>query len=138
MNDCKKCQALLVEALYGELDPKEKDFFAKHTASCPACEAEFEALAKTLRTMDERVRPEPGREFWDGYWDRLSRQMEKEGAAEETPPSWEKTPGRTWGFLPRWAFQTAAALALIVAGIFIGRTIFSPRSVSVEASLPAM
>jgi len=138
MKGCKKCRALLVEALYGELDPKENDFLEKHAASCPACAAEFEALTETLRTMDERVRPERDQGFWDGYWDRLSRRMEEERAIEAISPSPQKNLGRTWGFLPRWAFQAVAALALIVAGIFFGRTIFSPRSVSVEASRPAV
>jgi Putative zinc-finger len=134
MRECKKCQDVLVEALYGDLDPKQKSFFENHIDSCPSCAAEFRALTQTLKTMDKRVRPEPGREFWDGYWDRLAGRMGKEAQAEETPRSWARKFGRAWNLAPRWAFQAVAALALIVAGIFVGRTILSPPRAPVEVS----
>jgi hypothetical protein len=139
MKGCKECRARLVEALYGELGPKEKDAFEKHVAACPACAAELKALTETLKAMDERVRPEPGQDFWDGYWDRLSRRMEDHKKAEAAAPTSQPlkvSPGRIWSFRPGWVFQAAAALVLIVAGIFIGRTVFSPRRASLEASRP--
>lgn len=134
MRDCKKCQDLLVEALYGDLDPGQKTLFENHIGSCPSCAADFKALAETLKTMNERVRPEPGGEFWDGYWDRLAGRMEKKAEAGEVSRSWAKRLGRAWNLAPRWAFQAVAALALIVAGIFIGRTILSPPRAPVEAA----
>lgn len=140
MKGCERCRGFLVEALYGELDPEEKSFLDGHIGSCPACAAEFKALKETMKAMDKRVRREPGREFWDGYWDRLSRrlEMEKETGTEKARRSWGKKPGgiRTWA--PRWAFQAAAAVALIVAGILIGRTLFAPRRLPVVAALPAV
>jgi hypothetical protein len=137
MKGCKKCRQLLVQALYDELAPEEKGSFERHVASCPGCAAEFKALTETLRTMNGRARSDPGREFWDGYWDRLAGRLEKEKAVEDKPRSGAETRGRTWSLRPRWAFQAAAALALVVAGIFVGRLVFSPRPVSVEASRPA-
>jgi hypothetical protein len=134
MKDCKKCSGLLVEALYGELDPEAKSFFDMHVGSCPACAAEFRALTETLKTMDERSRPEPGQDFWDGYWDRLASRRGREKAAEMMPRSWGKRFGRAWSRAPRWAFQAAAALVLIVIGVFIGREVFSPPRTPVEAS----
>ena len=83
MRDCKKCRVLLAEALYGDLDPEQRTFFENHIASCPACAAEFKALTETLKTMDKRVRPEPGQDFWNGYWDRLSQRMEEERVGQE-------------------------------------------------------
>lgn len=134
MKDCKRCSGLLVEALYGELDPKVKAFFDGHIDSCPACAAEFKALTESLKVMDERVRPDPGKDFWDGYWDRLAGRMGKEQAAEKMPRSWGKRLGRIWSLSPRWAFQAAAALVLIAIGVFIGRGVFSPQRTPVEAS----
>lgn len=134
MKDCKKCSGLIVEALYGELDPKAKAFFDGHIGSCPPCAAEFKSLTETLKAMDKPARPEPGPDFWDGYWDRLSRRMGKEQAAEKMPRSWGKRLGRIWSLAPRWASQAAAALILIVIGVFIGRGIFSPQRTPVEAS----
>jgi hypothetical protein len=135
MKACKKCRGLLVQALYGELDSKDKTFFEDHLASCPACAAEFKVMTETLKAMDRKVRPEPGQEFWEGYWDRLSRRMEKEDAAVETSsPSAGKRSGRIFGLSPRWVFQAAAALVLVVLGILIGRTVFPPQRTSGEAA----
>jgi hypothetical protein len=88
--------------------------------------------------MDKRVRPEPGQEFWDGYWKRLAGRMEEERAGEEESRSWGKALSRIWSLRARWAFQAAAALALIIAGIFVGRTIFSPPRVPLEVARQAV
>jgi len=138
MKDCKRCRGLLVEALYGKLDPEAKSFFDGHIGSCPACAAEFKALTEILKTMDERVRPDPGQDFWDGYWHRLARRMEKEKAAEKLPRSWGKKLVRIWSLSPRWGFQAAAALVLIVAGILIGRMVFSPGRTPVDSAQQAV
>jgi len=138
MKGCKKCRGLLVGALYGELDPQQKVFFENHSGACPSCAAEFKALAETLKTMDERIRPEPGPEFWDGYWSRLSRRMGEEDAVEEAPRSWAKTLGRAWNLAPRWAFQAAAAVALVAIGVFVGRSLFSPRPAPLDISRQAV
>ena len=50
------------------------------------------------------------------------------------PRSWGKRFGRAWSRAPRWAFQAAAALVLIVIGVFIGREVFSPQRTPVEVS----
>ncbi|MBN2408127.1 MAG: zf-HC2 domain-containing protein [Candidatus Aminicenantes bacterium] len=133
MKSCKRCRDLLLPALYGELASEDKAFFEDHLASCPVCAAEFRAMTETLKTMSRRVRPEPGQEFWEGYWDRLVRRMEKEDTpAEASSPSAGRRLGRIFGLSPRWIFQAAAALVLVVLGIFIGRMVFSPRRVPVE------
>jgi hypothetical protein len=135
MKACKKCRDLLVPALYGELESKDKTFFENHLSSCPACAAEFKTLSETLEAMDRRVRPEPGENFWEGYWDRLNRRMEEEeAAAESSRPSAGKRLGRIFGLSPRWVFQAAAALVLVVLGVFIGRTIFPPHQTPVDVA----
>jgi Putative zinc-finger len=134
MRGCKKCRDLLAEALYGDLDPEQKAFFENHIGACPSCAAEVKALTGTLTTMDKRVRPDPGQEFWDGYWDRLAGRMREEGQAEEVRRSWIRTLGRAWNLRPRWALQAVAAIVLIAAGIIIGRTFLTPPRVPVEAA----
>jgi hypothetical protein len=132
MKGCKKCRGLLVGALYRELDSKEKALFEKHIGSCPSCAAEFKALTETLKSMDERVRPDPGQGFWDCYWDRLAGRMGEERAAEETPRSWRKKLGHIWSLTPRWAFQAAAAVAFLVVGVLIGRMAISPGRTPID------
>jgi hypothetical protein len=84
--------------------------------------------------MDERVRPDPGQDFWDGYWSRLAGRMEEESEVEETPRSWRKKLRPIWSPTPRWAFQAAAAVALLVVGVFIGRMVFSPGRTPVDSA----
>jgi hypothetical protein len=132
MKACEKCRSLLVEALYDDLGPKDKNFFERHTSSCPACAAEYRAMKGTLQIMDGRVRPEPGPDFWDGYWDRLNRRLEKDKASGRVSLPWWRNLGRLRTFAPRWAYQAAAAVALLVVGVLIGRTIFVPRPAPVE------
>lgn len=135
MKACKKCRALLAPALYGELGTKDKTFFEDHLTFCPACAAEFKAMKETLEIMDRRTRPDPGKDFWDGYWDRLARRMEREEAAPEPySSSVGRRRGRIFGLAPRWVFQAAAAVALVVLGVFIGRLVFSPQPTAVEVA----
>lgn len=77
---------------------------------------------ETIMLFKERAKPEPGREFWDGYWDRLQARM----AAEPEPapafaPVRFRRPIRPVVRSLRWAALPAAAAALIAAGILIGR-----------------
>ncbi len=135
MKACKKCRDLLVPALYGELESKDRTLFENHLASCPVCAAEFKGMIETLETMDQRVRREPEEDFWKGYWDRLNRRMEKEDAAAETASRLEeKRLGHIFGLPPRWVVQAAAALVLVVLGVFIGRTIFPPHQAPVDVA----
>lgn len=137
MNACKKCRSLLVEALYDELEPKAKSFFERHTASCPGCAAEYRTMKGTLQIMDGRIRPEPGPDFWDGYWDRFSRRLEKDKAAGRVSSPRRRNLGRVWGFAPRWVYQAAAAVALLIVGIWIGRTVFIPRRAQLDVAKQA-
>jgi hypothetical protein len=113
----------MIEALYAELDPAEKDRFDDHLRSCPKCASEYSAMEATLRLMDQRERPDPGPEFWDGYWDRLSRRMLWESTEEGRRPS---LVARIFTRLPRWSLQAAGAAALILVGILIGGRLIAP------------
>jgi hypothetical protein len=136
MKECNRCRDLFVEALYDELDAEAKAFFANHLASCPTCAVEHKAMVETLQTMDTRVRPDPGRSFWDGYWDRLAGRMERERAAVRAFRPWWKRLGRISSLSPRWAFQAAASVVLIVVGVLIGRSVFSPRPAPLDITRP--
>lgn len=143
MKACEKYRSLLVEALYDELGSKDKNFFDRHTSSCPACAAEYRAMKETLQIMKGRVRPEPGPDFWDGYWERLSLRLKKDKASGRLSLPWWRKLGRLRTLAPRWAYQAAAAVALLVIGVWVGRTVLGPRPAPVEtarqtASVPAL
>lgn len=126
MNNCQNCRNGMIEALYGELDPAGKAEFERHLEACPGCRAEYEALGETLKLMDRRERPDPGPDFWDGYWDRLSRRMLWEATEEGRRPSLASKIAGVFSSLPRWAYQTAGAAALLLVGILIGVRLIGP------------
>jgi hypothetical protein len=100
---------MFVDSLYGELEQQETLDFNKHLESCEACSKSFARMKRTLNVMSKRSRPEPGAEFWSGYWDHLEQRMQRERKATNV---------RTW---QRWAYRAAAIILLIGAGIILGR-----------------
>jgi hypothetical protein len=110
----------MIEALYRELGPSEKERFDEHLRSCPECASEYSVLGATLSVMDRRERPDPGPEFWSGYWDRLAARLEREGTVKAPGPSLGARLGRAFSRLPRWSYQAAGAVALLLVGIVIG------------------
>ena len=128
MTDCRICKDRMIEALYGELDPADKKAFEEHLGACPDCASEYSLLGATLSLMDKRERPDPGQEFWDGYWDRLSRRRTWEAAGEDARPSLAARLGRAFARLPRWSYQAAGAAALLFVGVLIGSRLVAPPS----------
>jgi hypothetical protein len=126
MIDCDKCRERMIEAIYGELGEADKSSFDAHLGFCALCVAEFKAMTATLALMDRRERRDPGPAFWDGYWDRLSKRLDK-----ELNPTLFRPPARegltaVFKIFPKWALQLAGGAALVAAGIIIGRTVLMP------------
>jgi Putative zinc-finger len=120
MNECRMSKDRLIEALYGELGPAEKERLDAHLRTCPNCAAEYASLQETLRLMDKRERTDPGPAFWDGYWDRLSKRMLWEAIEEDRRPSLASRVSGVFARLPRWSLQAAGAAALLLLGILVG------------------
>ena len=121
-------------ALYDDLSPKDRASFEAHLARCSACASEYAAMIETRKILDARERRDPGPGFWDGYWDRLEKRLDTETAAARRPVS-----GRAFrprALFPAWAFRAAAAAALLVVGILIGRTLLRPPSPRVAQTAP--
>jgi hypothetical protein len=131
MNQCKQCKDLFDEALCQELNKEQKLFLENHLQECPKCRSEFEEASAMLNFMKKRVHKEPGPAFWDNYWEKLQDRMEKENLLHAKSKKRRKTFFQFFqslNFSPRWLVQAAAALVLVVIGIFIGREIFPPST----------
>ena len=138
MNECQQCRDLLEDALYGTMPERQRDVFESHLGRCDVCRQEYEALRKTQVQMERRERPEPGPAFWDGYWDGLAARMHRENQFDRPSPArkpfWDLRHIR----MPRWAFQSAAALMLVAVGVFIGRVVLAPPGPADRAALAAV
>jgi hypothetical protein len=85
---------------------------------------------EAIRIMKMKKRPDPGKEFWDGYWDRLAARIEDEFPAQTAAAGVHSTerpgaaaPSRVFNRFPRWAFAAAAGLVILFTGVQIGRRI---------------
>lgn len=126
MSDCQKCKSLFLEAYYEELDTQQEQFFKDHLQACDKCRAEYNEMTSTLEFMSRRIRPEPPKEFWDSYEEKLDQKIEQEKTTQAEHRLWWKKLFQPFDLAPKWAYQAAAALVLIVVGVIIGRMIFSP------------
>jgi Putative zinc-finger len=126
MRTCRYWRRRIAEAIYGELDAPAREALERHLAGCEACSGLYEGMASAVRKMAARPAPDRPPDYWEDYWDRLQQRMAREAG---TPPE----PRRSFGF-PRWAYGAAGALAILVLGIFIGRTIFLPTTEPIRAA----
>jgi hypothetical protein len=138
MSECKKYQNMFVDALYEELSKEDKPILEKHLKDCDLCRQEYEDMAAAMDAMSRRVRPEPDREFFDGYWDRLAERMDRERVVQTGRERWWKSvfSGQRRVF-PRWAYQAVASILLVVVGIFLGRILFTPDQAVDQATTMA-
>ena len=121
--NCRQCEQMIVDALYGELDAEATSRFEEHIGSCPECQRTYAHLRSTLDVMDRYERPDPGQAYWDGYWNRLTARMERE-QEEKRQRSWLRRllPGLS-ATGARWVYGSALAVALVVFGAVVGRMI---------------
>lgn len=89
-------------------------------------------MEAVLRFTGKRIRPEPPEEFWDSYEERLEQRIETTEALTVDRQSLWRSLGRRLYTVPKWTYQAAVAVALIVIGVYIGRTLFSPRITGVQ------
>ena len=129
MSSCIRCKRMMAGALYQELTPRRQRAFEAHVESCPNCAEEYRQLSWTLKLMGQRQAPAVAPAFWEGYWQRLSRRLERE-RAEPARPKWQEWFQPVKVPLRPALVPLAAALLLVATGIYIGRSIYlgRPRS----------
>lgn len=126
MDQCKKIRVMFEESFLHELEGKQKQWFEDHLKDCLSCRSEYNEMISVLDFMKKKVRPEPGENFWYGYYDRLQDRMENEGFLKESQNGQKKFSFSVFEIVPRWVYQAAASLVLLVVGVFLGREIFPP------------
>jgi hypothetical protein len=138
---------LMVEALYGEIDPEDRRRLDEHLSDCEACAAEFADLRGTLDVMAQRERPELPDAYWARYRRRLNERRAERAAAPHRRSASLVDHLRRWGrslptLLPQtggqWALQGTVALLLLVVGLWGGQRIAPSGTVPVtDADPPA-
>ena len=127
MPKCRDYRDSFLEAQSGNLAPEQKRGVARHLAECPDCRAHYEMIKKAFKTMDLREKYDPGEDYWNSYWDRLQTRLAADDCLDRSPVRTQSDKLLSFVRLPRWVPLTAAAAALVAAGIFIGRTLVRPE-----------
>lgn len=134
MKDCKKIRLLLDDVFFKQISEEDKNFLDRHLKTCSNCREELEQnnslLAGIIKTGKSSA-GEPPAEFWENYSANLHQRMLTEGVLTENDnPSIPAKIARwfTTRSVPGWALQAAAAVLLVILGIFIGRLFFPGTS----------
>ena len=114
-------QEMMVEALYGELNAADQAIFDAHLTSCDACATQYQGLQSTLQIMDQRELPEVHPGYWAGYWSRLEERLANSRGNVVIHDFIEKISAKIIPIRPQ-LLSAAAALMLVVTGVFIGRS----------------
>ncbi len=131
MRRCKQIHSQFTGAFCNELDSESRRAFEAHLDACPRCAEAFARMSQTLEIMNQRAHHEPDDVFWAGYWDRLTKRMTDESVSAIPNPVPRRRRVEAWLFPPRWIAAGAAAAAMLVIGIFIGRSIHGPSGLQV-------
>lgn len=119
--ECRDYREWFAEALYGELAEGRAQKFQAHLDECGECRDEFARMRGTLQVMDRRETADPGAAYWDSFWERLE---------EKLPPAAQAGTANIVKLAPAsrssWLYRSVAAAAILLLGIFIGKTFFSP------------
>jgi hypothetical protein len=112
---CKKCKALIILYLYGELKDGDRAAFEEHVDGCPSCREELIYTKSVFEAVDETRPAEIPEGDWDRNW----------GIIRSALP--DKSLRRKGVFgLPQWAFAGAAVVLIFLLGLLAGRTWFFP------------
>lgn len=133
---CERFREQIPECLAGRLDPAARDRLMAHLEGCSACRADMADMGAVWRGLESLPRLEPGPamrsrflEVLEAY--RAGMQQAREPAAAAGKRHWLAV-----GWWPaRAAWQTALAVALLLAGGFGGHYLVSPRTAPEIAQL---
>lgn len=134
--NCKKCRELFVNALYDELSAEQKKLFDAHLQECGDCAREFRQMAATLKIMDQRAQAQPQAEFLETFWDKVVSQLDKDETAASSPAPSGKARKLSNVLTPQWGYRIAAAAAILILGIFLGKFVFGPAAPDSQAPPP--
>jgi|WetSurMetagenome_2_1015567.scaffolds.fasta_scaffold92572_2 hypothetical protein len=121
--NCKQCRESMVGQAYEETDENTRKEFHTHLDSCPQCSAAYESMRTTLDLMSLRKQTAVDDSLFTTQWERIEQRIATNDVAQYSGPTGKKIvifPVR----IPAWVYG-AAAILLIAAGIYIGKTIWS-------------
>ncbi len=113
--DCQEIQRKLGAFLDGELNPEEGKIISDHLDSCPACQAEWEALSKLDNLVAENQGLDPGEEAWQRMRDGIGRAITPGKARHRAGiMNW-----LSWLLSPRYAVVKVGTVVAVAVMAFV-------------------
>jgi DNA repair exonuclease SbcCD ATPase subunit len=107
----------LILYLYDELDQRERQTLERHLSECNNCKQRLEAYKQTLSLVEKKQNKVPELD-WDKNW----RVVQERLKTKKTPQKITTLHGG-----PRkWAIASAAAAAIFLLGVFVGKFMLFP------------
>ena len=115
--DCSEARLLMGPQLGGRDTPEEREALRHHLHSCPACQAETDALTRTWNALESL----PDAEVPARVWDRIQANLPVPGRAPR-PSFWPATAGTAAlglmvSILAAWLLPYERAVALCSEGL---------------------
>ncbi|MBU0476057.1 MAG: zf-HC2 domain-containing protein [Bacteroidetes bacterium] len=137
MANCKTYIKMFELSLYGELKEKDENELNLHLETCKTCSEEYNSLKETLELFQNREHVEPDIIFMESFWDNLQPELEKVNNSKSVFDNLKSTFANLFNSQPKWTYQLAGGLAILVMGIFIGRFFFN-SNVATENTIVAI
>ena len=132
MKECNKCERLFEKALYNELTKTEENIFNEHLNSCSECKEKFRDLQETINTIKKYQRPEPDEKFMNSFWDILEPKL----VVKDNPlKNFWLSFIELFRFDPKFKYQLAGGLALLIIGFVIGKFIMTDNGIQNKGAL---
>jgi len=120
--DCKSCEELLLDYVYGELDEPTARSVAAHLETCAACRRREGRYRATLARLDVLKGVEIPTESARTIRQALSREMLLAGPGSEV---------KSYGLFSRRHTLAAAAVLLVAAAIYVVMNLGGPGSITI-------
>jgi hypothetical protein len=112
---CEEVDYLMIDYLDGKVDDKVKNEIEKHLNNCERCLDELKDTKQLLGTVSKEVMVTPDESLKINFYHMLHNEIRKN---EETKPVVRTISPSPW--YNKSSYRIAAAVALLVAGTFIG------------------
>jgi len=119
---CEEMESRMAEYWSQTLSSEMQSEVEAHLAACESCRMEAQRLGSLWRELARLPAPEPGAGVRERFYETLAAYRDGVAAAGAKPPSF------------RWAWQIAAGVALVLAGVGAGYSLHATQTANAEVT----
>jgi hypothetical protein len=135
--NCKDIEAALPEYLENSLDPASREEIRKHLESCEKCRIEAEKWAELLQVMDAGELEQPSPAVRENFQSLLQSELNLQATAGILKEGPTKKNNVILSLAsPVW--KAAAAIVLLLGGVWIGTWVKSPKEAAAPEQISAL